>query len=421
MTSNASNGTRHLTLDAIRGVAVMGILLMNVIAFTMPEQAYINPLAWGGTRAIDLGAWAVNFVLVDGKMRGLFSLLFGASMLLVAERAEAKGEDGASVHYRRMFWLLLFGLAHYYLIWFGDILILYAVIGCIAFLFRHRTSMNLIKWGIIFIALGFFVWAAMLTAMHMARIAAEQPGASAAAIGDYRAILQAIGTPGSEAISKELAIYRGSYAEILGYRAGPRAMGPVTGIALFGFETLGLMLLGMALLRNGFLTGGWAPERYRAVALRHYLIGIPPMVALCLWCFLSGFDPLTVFGATLAWSAPFRIVLVIAHSALAISLIGRFAGSALVARIAATGRAAFTNYLGTSLIMTTLFYGYGLGLFGTVPRANAYLFVIAVWALMLLWSRPWLDRFAYGPFEWLWRSLARGESQPMRKRHPEPS
>ena len=156
MTSDASNGTRHLTLDAIRGVAVMGILLMNVIAFTMPEQAYINPLAWGGTRAIDLGAWAVNFVLVDGKMRGLFSLLFGASMLLVADRAEAKGEDGASIHYRRMFWLLLFGLAHYYLIWFGDILVLYAVVGCIAFLFRHRAPMNLIKWGIIFIALGFW-------------------------------------------------------------------------------------------------------------------------------------------------------------------------------------------------------------------------------------------------------------------------
>lgn len=85
----------------------------------------------------------------------------------------------------------------------------------------------------------------------------------------------------------------------------------------------------------------------------------------------------------------------------------------MVARVAAAGRAAFTNYLGTSIIMTFLFYGYGLGLFGEVSRAACYLFVIGAWALMLLWSKPWLDRFAYGPMEWLWRSLARGQLQPI--------
>ena len=110
MTSSAP-ASRHLTLDALRGVAVMGILAMNIIAFAMPQQAYLNPLAWGGTGAADLAIWAFNMVLVDGKMRGLFSLLFGASLMLVAEGAEAKGESAARVHFRRMAWLALFGLA----------------------------------------------------------------------------------------------------------------------------------------------------------------------------------------------------------------------------------------------------------------------------------------------------------------------
>ena len=120
---------RVATLDVIRGVAVMGILIMNIVAFAMPEAAYMNPASFGSHGAVDYGVWAVNFVLVDGKMRGLFSFLFGASMLLVIERAEAKGENPLRVHYARMFWLLLFGLAHLYLLWWGDILAHYALVG----------------------------------------------------------------------------------------------------------------------------------------------------------------------------------------------------------------------------------------------------------------------------------------------------
>jgi uncharacterized protein len=121
--------------------------------------------------------------------------------------------------------------------------------------------------------------------------------------------------------------------------------------------------------------------------------------------------------AIMAWSlaatVPFRPAMVIATAALII--LATRGGGALVDRIAAAGRVAFTNYLGTSLIMTTLFYGYGLGLFGALGRAQLWLVVLAMWGLMLLWSKPWLDRFRYGPLEWLWRSLARGEMQAMRR------
>ena len=123
-------------------------------------------------------------------------------------------------------------------------------------------------------------------------------------------------------------------------------------------------------------------------------------------------------GNFLGWSIPARVVCTVGHAALAVLLVERFAGTALVARIAAAGRMAFTNYLMTSIVMTTIFYGYGLGLFGHVARAEVYLFVLGMWTLMLAWSKPWLDRFVYGPFEWLWRSLSRGELQPMMRSKP---
>ena len=128
--------SRYRGLDAIRGVAVMGILAMNIVAFALPFAAYANPAAGGPPSSADLAAWAFNFLFVDSKMRGLFSMLFGASTLLVIERAEGSGRSAARTHYARMAWLALFGLAHFYLIWFGDILFLYSACGLLLFWFR---------------------------------------------------------------------------------------------------------------------------------------------------------------------------------------------------------------------------------------------------------------------------------------------
>lgn len=414
--TQTTGAPRHLTLDAMRGLAVMGILLMNIVMFAMPSQAYINPLAWGGDSPADLGIWFVNLVLVDGKMRGLFTLLFGASTLLVIDRAEAKGENSIAVHYRRMMWLLLFGIAHCYLVWSGDILILYAACGLVIYGF-HATEAGKLKIGaILSITINFVVWVMLAISFAYMKAAAAEPGAAAHLVRSYNETIVALGTPGSMAISRELQVYAGSYADIVAYRIAPAQLfGPLSMMMLYGFETIGLMLLGMALYRNGFLTGDWSSTRYARMACLCYLIGLPPMVALGWWCWSSGFDPVTTFSAVLAWSTPFRIILILGHAALALWLIGRFRNSAAMARIAAAGRTAFTNYLGTSIVMTTIFYGYGLGLFGQVSRTGIYAFVVAGWALMLLWSKPWLDRFAYGPFEWAWRSLARGRVQPMRR------
>jgi len=413
--SGEAEANRYLSLDAIRGVAVMGIILLNAFSFTMPDAAYINPLAWGGTRAIDVAAWGSNFVLFEGKMRGLFSLLFGASMALVIDRARAKGEGGASIHYRRLFWLLLFGLAHHLLIWEGDILVQYALIGMIAYVFVKRSNRTLRRWAIGLLALSVLMHVGMIAGSYALKALAEAPGASAEARKGYGEMLNSFSKPGSKGVREDLETYRADYPAILAVRAGEMRGAIIGTIAIFGLETLGLMVLGILLLRNGFLTNGWEAARYQRWAVRSYVIGIPPLIALAYWNFAIGFDTHAVFATWAAWAEPFKYAVMFGHASLAMLLLARFAGSPLVARIAAAGRAAFSNYIGTSLVMTSLFYGYGAGLFGHVGRAEVYLFILAIWAAILLWSKPWLERYRYGPFEWLWRSLSRGETQAMRR------
>jgi uncharacterized protein len=406
---------RITTLDIVRGIAVMGILTMNINGFAMPESAYINPAAWGGASGGDLWAWAGGFVLFEAKMRGLFSVLFGASMALVVGRARAAGENGAAVHYRRMFWLLLFGLAHHYLVWDGDILFQYAVIGAIAYLFVSRSAKVVRRWAIGLLALSCLLHMAAAVGAYGQIASARAPGASAELKRDVAEMLSDFAQPGTESIARQVAVYRSSYRDILADRASPGLDGPLSTLLFFGVETVGLMALGIALLRSGFLTGQWPSARYRAWAVRAYLIGIPPLIALAAWNWWSGFDAYITFSTWFAWAEPFKYAVLIGHAAIIMLFVRALGDSALARRIAAAGRAAFTNYLGTSLIMTTIFYGYGLGLYGHVGRLELYGFVVAMWALMLLWSKPWLERFRYGPFEWLWRSLARFRLEPMRR------
>lgn len=406
---------RLVTLDAVRGVAVMGILLMNILAFALPQQAYFNPAAYGGSTGADFSAWAASFVLIDGKMRGLFSMLFGASMLLVIDRAEAGGQHGTRTHFARMFWLLVFGMLHYWLLWYGDILAMYAIIGTIAVLFVRKDARSLIRWAIGTFVASMLVWSLLLGSAFALDAAANAPGASADTIESAAQIREAFGEPNTPSVAKELAAYRGTWLDGVAQRGKDGPFAQFVFVLFAGLETLGLMLLGMALFRNGFLRGEWQPERYKRVIAWGYGIGIPGGIALAAIIVAANFDTLIVNAVSIMAMTPFRIAVTVAHAALIVILVTRASGTPLVARLAATGQAAFSNYIGTTLLMTTLFYGYGFGLYGDLSRWQVYLVPPVVFALMLLWSKPWLDRFRYGPLEWLWRSLARGKLQQMRK------
>ncbi len=409
MASPTSDPNRLPTLDFVRGVAVMGILLMNIQSFALPEAAYSNPRAYGGWHGADLAAWWVEAVLVDGKMRGLFSWLFGASALLVAMRAQAAGESGLRVHYRRMAWLALFGLAHLLIVWDGDILLHYALVGSLAFLFRDRPPHALVTAAVLLIAAQIVVVLPVPIALSdaVASVAAGHP--SAVAVQDLPGWRDQFGVPSPASIAEALALHRGPYSGLLAYRLGEAPQLVFGTLTSVGLETLAYMLFGMAALRSGMFAGEWPRAAYRRGALIGFGVGIPATLAITAWERSSGFDLCAVAWAALVWTAPVRAAMIAGWACLLVPLAGP---GWLRERVTAAGRMAFSNYLGTSLVCAGLFDG--LGLFGAFSRAALLGVVVAVWAAMLLWSRPWLRRYRYGPLEWIWRSLARGAPQPMR-------
>lgn len=407
---SSADQDRIATLDIVRGVAVMGILAMNVTSFAMPMAAYFNPRAYGTESAADLWSYALSFVLVDGKMRGLFSLLFGASLLLVIQRAPA--ESAASVTYRRLFWLLVFGCIHFYLVWFGDILIGYALIGMVAYLFRNRPPTKLIGWAVALLALQTLIFAGMSVATYSIAAEVAAPNASAQTLRTWEGISRDVGIPTPERLKETLELYRSGWWTITVHQFDEKTIYPFVMALVFGWETLGYMLLGMAAFKSGFLTGAWERRLYVRTALICLAIAVPLYLLLLWLLFREDFSVPAIFAWSFAATVPVRPLMVIAYAALIIVLTA--SSGALVGRIAAAGRMAFTNYLATSILMTFLFYGWGLGLFGELNRTELWLPVLGMWALMLLWSKPWLERYRYGPLEWAWRSLARGRVEPMR-------
>ena len=395
----AAKGERLVTLDVLRGVAVMAILLANLPGFALPDPAYSNPMAWGGTRPIDLGAWFLTETFVNGRMRGLFSLLFGASTLLILQRADAAGLNGASIHLRRMAVLFLFGLVHLTFIWTGDILTHYALVGVIALGFVGLSARALC-WTAIAMA-GLSMAMGWLECFGLFAAAARDTPQSVALWDLYQL---AFGTPDPARLAPEIAAMRGSWAASTAYRLANNG-NPLFDLIQIGPDTLSAMLLGMAALKSGFLTGQWPRRRYRRWAAFGITLSCAAYAAMASAVVASGYDVRAVSLVELFLNVPFRLIGTLGYAALILLLLRP--GGWWTVRIAAAGRMAFTNYLATSIVMTLIFYGHGLGQFAHWTRASLYLLVAPMWGLILLWSKPWLDHFGQGPLERLWRAGVR--------------
>jgi len=408
---------RHQSIDVVRGFAVLGILLMNIVGMGLPTFAYVDPTYWGGHEGADLWAWAINFVLTDGKMRGLFTMLFGASMLLIADRAEGRQPGPAGTHYRRMVWLLLFGMAHAYLLFFGDILVTYAVAGALVFPLRKLAPRTLIVIGLVVLAalIGFQGWqAGELHALQAAVAAGTATPAQLAFWQEAQLLINAPRAMGEE----EMRLMHGGFLEALRARSQAAlimqtAYMPTSALP----EAIGQILIGAGLFRLGFFTLGWSSRAYGALIAVGYLIGVPATAWLAFATVQAGFEPVSRHTLEVLTAIP-RPFIALAHASVVLLIVRAGVLKILVNRLEAAGRMAFSNYLGTSIVTSFVFCGYGLGLYGELSRAELYGVVLAVWALILLWSRPWLAAFHYGPFEWIWRSLTQGRPQPFLRRKP---
>jgi len=404
-------GDRHVSIDAVRGFAVLGILLMNIVGMGLPAFAYLDPTYAGGSTGADLWTWAVNNVLTDGKMRALFTMLFGASAVLIAERAEGGRPGPAATHYRRMFWLFAFGMLHAYFLWWGDILVTYALAGLVIFPFRKLGVRVQVAIGVAILAgllaANIFV-ADQLKALHAA---AATPGATPAALAAWREASQLV-APSQALKAVEIAGFRGGFMDALQVRAQAARLlqmylMPTDEIP----EAIGQMFLGMALFRSGFFTLRWSRGAYLATLAVGYLLAAPATAWLAWRIQQSHFDPL-VLNRLETWQQVTRPLIALAHASVILLIVRSGAAAAVVSRLAAAGRMAFSNYLMTSIITTLVFCGFGLGLYARLSRFQELAVVAGVWVFILAWSKPWLARFHYGPFEWAWRSLVRWAPQP---------
>ncbi len=408
----AKTGERLASLDLIRGFAVLGILAANIVAFGQPFGAYMWPEAFlVPTGDPDNWMWIAQFVLVDGKMRGLFTLLFGAGLALFMDKAWERGASRA-LQLRRLCWLLLFGLLHFYLIWRGDILVLYAVTGMVAVAFLRWSARNLLVIGLLGYVMGGLLYA---LSMSMPYFIADT------SLGDIPEMAEARGQMvkgQQEAMADDAAeaafMQDGSYLDFVQHNFSAHASDPLASVLVSIFETLPLMLIGMGLYRAGMFNGGLSERKQRLWGWIGLLGGSVLTLLVALWIVGQG---LTYWGALASFTGfshlP-RLPAVIGLAAL-LALWGNHASGWLAERLSAAGRAAFTNYLGTSVLMMLIFHPWAGGLWGDLSRPELYLVVVLAWAVMLGWSKPWLERFRYGPLEWLWRCLTYGRMFPLRR------
>ena len=409
----ASSGERIESLDFIRGLAVMGILAANIVAFGQPFAAYMYPDAFTvpHTPAHDW-MWVAQFVLIDGKMRGLFTLLFGAGLYLFMEREWSRG-GSRRLQARRLFWLLVFGLAHYFLIWRGDILVSYAVCGFAALAFLRMTARAQLTIGLLGYAAGTILYGGMLAPLTLAMdTPLGDPGGPLAPMVPTLEAAQQVAL--DDADVQTALMQTGGYGELVAHTIREHAEDLPTFVFIWLFETLPLMLVGMGLYRMGLFDGGFDRRRQLAWGSAGLIAGGILSLLLALWVRQNGFTYYGTQAAMIGLSFLPRLPMVLGLAAL-LAIWGAGANGWLGQRVKAAGRAAFTNYLGTSIVMLAVFHNQGLGLFGELDRTGLYGVTVLAWIAMLAWSKPWLSRYRYGPLEWLWRCLTYGRAFRLRR------
>ncbi len=389
-----------VALDVLRGIAVLGILTVNMQGFARVPSAYMNPTS-GAEPGAGLALWSAIHLLADTKFLSIFSMLFGAGMVIVGDRSAAGGSR-AAFHYRRQLWLLVIGLVHAYLIWHGDILVVYALCGLILYRCRTLSPGTLLWVGALLVAIVVPLWAGLGWSLPLWSQA-------------ERSALAAEWAPPPGVLASQIEAFRGGWSNQLPLRAAQALELQTAGAlgALF-WRSGGMMLLGMGLYKLGVLSGNRPRSFYRRMAVVGLAAGLPVCAVGVAYNIHADFslERSMFFGPLFNYVGSVGVCL--GYVALAMLLVKGAAGVWFADRLAAVGRMALTNYIGQSVLATWIFYGHGLGLFERVGPPGQMAVVAGIWALQLGWSPWWLARFRFGPLEWLWRSLSYRRWQPMR-------
>jgi len=404
---------RIVEIDVLRGIALIGIYWINVVIFAFPHGAYSLPILIGDAKTANVTVWAFSDVFVEGTMRGLFSLLFGASTLIFLDEAKLEFRDGLRVvdrYYRRCLTLMMFGLLHAYVLlakW--DLLYAYGLLGMFLFPLRNLSARTLIVLGLLlFIISDFNTWSETQEALKGYE---ELRGKTSQQIAEYRDESHQ-GDVGE--MELELVTYLSGYSDI--FRAQAAAVAEQQSSSVYAdhfFGIGGMMLLGMALMKLGILTGKRSIRFYTGLALAGYGLGgsLRGIETYELW--LADFVSETRNPSLFMPYNIGRIAMTLGHVGLigALMKVGWMTGAA--SYLSPVGRLALTNYVGQTLFSVFFFYGVGLGFFGYFERYQLIWVFLAVVVFQIIASRVWLRRFRVGPLEWLWRSMIYGSPQPL--------
>jgi uncharacterized protein len=373
---------RVVSIDVLRGFALLGILVMNIQAFAMPIAAYFNPLAFGSFEGLDRVAWFVTRLFFDVKFLSIFSTLFGASLVLAGEGERAK---------RRLLWLVVFGLLHGYLLFVGDILFTYGTVGLVVAHARDWSVARQAKTGLVLVATASLVHASLGLAYEALPAWVHAEISNAVSTGD---------------VANQLAVFRAGWREQLPVRASMSFSNQIGGTLLeSGWQAAGCMLLGMAAVRARFFEGETRLHRFGpgafllgiAVTGAGIAVGLGSSFAPRGWLFAQALHLAGGLGVTFGW--------VVAIVALARApWAARWTGP--VARL---GRVAFSAYILQSIAGAFVFGGQGLGLYGTWGRAQLFAAPFVFWLVEVILAMAWTARFRFGPLEALWRGLYRGD------------
>ncbi len=423
---------RIQTIDIIRGFALLGILMMNIPVFGIDGSATQRILSGSHTTA-DYRTLAVVSTLFEGTMRGLFSMLFGAGMILFTmnKKDSPVGPTVAEYYYRRLGWLVVFGLINAYVfLWEGDILFYYGLAGMLLYPFRKTSAKWLLVLGFVCIGIGIYKTAAWYGNMRENRagykeaIAAEKEGKK---LTDKQQERKAAWTrteenfkPDTARANEGIRQMRGNYgavfSHLLPHNTGNETWGTYHGI----WDMLSMMFIGMGLFVLGFFTNKLSGSTYAMTLLIGYGLGIP-LGWICFNDGLTGWIT-NIAGYVDGYRAPHwllydvrRMLLALGHASLLMLIFRSRIVPGLMKGLSNVGQMAFTNYLMQSLICTFFFFGYGLGNYNKLSYYQLYFVVGAVWIFQLFFSAIWLRYFRFGPFEWAWRSLTYWKKQSMRK------
>jgi uncharacterized protein len=419
-----ASSERLTSIDVLRGFAVLGILTMNILSLGLPGTARLNPNVAGGFAGINHVAWLIGYFVFDEKMITIFSMLFGAGLVLMTERTNQQGKSPVVFFYRRAAVLLVIGLAHAYLLWEGDILVSYALCGMLVYPLRKLSPRTLLIVGLLIVLPSVPLTASvslLFRSLREASTSVDEAVKQGTTVSEkdqelaegWREIRREFHPTPAE-VEKTVQEYRdGSYWRLTLKRA-PEAFGVQTTVfgAAFVWTVSGRMLIGMALMKLGVFSASRSVRFYQLLALFGYGLGWPIVAFAAYGLIQNQFDVVYLFGSAFQINFFGSILVALGHIAVVMMICKAGVLPRLTDRLAAVGRMALSNYLIQSFLCTTFFNGYGFGYFGAFDRVELYGIVAVIWVLQLWYSPIWLKYFRFGPAEWLWRSLTYGKVQP---------